>query len=200
MEILYPHGSLNQLEAMEVTDTIVHGKEIPKIFCPEAKYRGQALVCAWNSLLDMNWSEKAQLEFPPGSTTELGRWNKAIPSVPRFASWELQVPTGAALAPKALKFKRRIYITEHSYSPWDKFALKWNIKLFYDIFSPENKRSSAHLPDSREEVFLESLEATQRNGCCMCRHVPSNRNTSFHSTSFIPVPPSSQEHPAHSKE
>lgn len=95
MEILYPNGSLNHLEAMEATDTTAHGKEIQKNFCPEAQDREQALVCAWNFLLGLNWSAKRQLEFPPGSTTELGRWNKEFPSVPRFASWELQVPTGS---------------------------------------------------------------------------------------------------------
>lgn len=96
MEILYPNGSLNHLEAMEVTDTTVQGKEIPKNFCPEAQDRAQAFAYAFvNSLLNLNWSAKRQLEFPPGSTTELGRWNKEIPSVPRFASWELQVPTGS---------------------------------------------------------------------------------------------------------
>lgn len=107
MEILYPNGSLNHLEAMEAADTIVHRKVIPKNFCPEAQDRAQALVCAWNSLLDLNWSAKRQLEFTPGRNAELGRWNKAFPSVPRFASWELQVPTGSCTRSQGSKIQEK---------------------------------------------------------------------------------------------
>lgn len=201
MEILYPNGSLNHLEAMEA-DTIVHRKVIPKNFCPEAQDRAQALVCAWNSLLDLNRSAKRQLEFTPGRNAELGRWNKAFPSVPRFASWELQVPTGSCTRSQGSEIQEKDLHNWAQLLPTRQICheVEGKIEAILWYFFPWKQKSSAHLPDSRGKVLFESLEATQRNGCCMCRHVPSNRNTSFHSTWFIPVSPSSQEHPAHGKE
>lgn len=50
MEILYPNGSLNHLEAMEVTETTVHGKEIQKTSPQRHKTEHKPCVCLEFSL------------------------------------------------------------------------------------------------------------------------------------------------------
>lgn len=149
-------------------------------------------ILSWSWTGQQKGSWTSHLEAPQSWADE----TKPLQLCQGFPAGNCKFLQGAAPTPKALKF-RRICRTEHSYSPWDEFVLKWKVKLkpFYDNFFSLKRKISAHLPD-----LFESLEATQRNGSCMCRHVPSNRNTSFHSTLFIPVPPSSQEHPAHGKE
>lgn len=73
MEILYPNGSLDHLEAVEVTDTTVHGKT-QKNLCPEAQDRAQTLVCAWNSLLELNWTGQQK-----------GSWNSHLEAAQSWA-------------------------------------------------------------------------------------------------------------------
>lgn len=141
MEILYPNSSLDHLESMEVTNTTVHGKETPKNFCPEAQDRAQTLVSAWNSLLELNWSAKRQLEFPPGSTTELGRWNKTSPAVPRFSSWELQVPTGSCTHSQGSEIQKDLQNWAQLFSMgWICLEVEGKIEaILWQFFFPEKK-------------------------------------------------------------
>lgn len=144
---------------------------------------------SWNSHLEVpqSWADKS----------------KPIPSVPKFASWELQVPTGSCTRSQGSE------IQEKDLHNWAQLFSMGQICLEVEGKTEGILRQFFPLKVTKllpiyqipgEKFCWKAWKQPKGMAWCMCRHVPSNRNTSFHGTLFNPIPPSSQEHPAHGKE